>query len=266
VSFALALALWLLALALVLGLALAFTRRRLGQAARRDRALADAIPDLIFVFGSDGTYRAVKGEWESRPSRLPTASSARGLEDVYPADVAARLLTATRRALERGAIESVEYELELDGAIRVFEARLVVSGDDEVTAIVRDFTEIRRLQTELERRYEERGRERDFIRAVVDNTSAIFCVVDVEGRIVRFNRACERTTASTTTTRLAASAFGRRSSLREEAERALPRPRRRDRRSPARGAGEPVGAEGRRPSRHRWSIVPIVDEAGRSGT
>jgi PAS domain S-box-containing protein len=262
VSFALALALWLLALALVLGLALAFVRRRLGQAARRDRALADAIPDLVFVLGRDGTYREIKGESGSRLATPPENLVGARLEDVLPADVAARVLAATRRALDRGALESVEYELELDGETRLFEARLVVSGDDEVTAIVRDFTEIRRLQTELERRYEERGRERDFIRAVVDNTSAIFCVVDVEGRIVRFNRACERTTGFDDDDAIRGKRFWEAFVAPEEAAGALlaladvtaGRP-------PAEQENQWVRKDGGRVV-IAWSIVPIVDEAG----
>jgi hypothetical protein len=37
----------------------ALVRTRLRQAAQRERALADAIAGLIFVFGRDRTYRAI---------------------------------------------------------------------------------------------------------------------------------------------------------------------------------------------------------------
>ena len=36
--------------------------------------------------------------------------------------------------------------------------------------------------------------ERDFISAVLDTAGALVVVLDHQGRIVRFNRACERTT------------------------------------------------------------------------
>jgi PAS domain S-box-containing protein len=48
-----------------------------------------------------------------------------------------------------------------------------------------------RLQAELRAGLEELRSERDFISLVVDNVPALVCVLDREGRFVRFNRACE---------------------------------------------------------------------------
>jgi PAS domain S-box-containing protein len=45
-----------------------------------------------------------------------------------------------------------------------------------------------RLQRELEWRIEQLERERDFIATVVDSTSTLFCVLDTDGAIVRFNK------------------------------------------------------------------------------
>ena len=54
-------------------------------------------------------------------------------------------------------------------------------------AIFRDVTETRRAQEALRR-------ERDWIAAVVDTIDNLVVVLDRQGRIVRFNRACERVT------------------------------------------------------------------------
>jgi PAS domain S-box-containing protein len=51
-----------------------------------------------------------------------------------------------------------------------------------------------RLQRRLRQQLEQLQRERDFIRTVVDTASALFCVVDTEGRIVRYNEALARLT------------------------------------------------------------------------
>ncbi len=48
-----------------------------------------------------------------------------------------------------------------------------------------------RLQTELQGRLDELQRERDFIAGVVNAAPTFFCVTDLEGRIVRFNRTME---------------------------------------------------------------------------
>ena len=51
-----------------------------------------------------------------------------------------------------------------------------------------------RLQAELRARLDELQRERDFMRDVVNAAPAFFCVVDLEGRIVRFNDTMARAT------------------------------------------------------------------------
>src|SRR5204863_3298334 len=51
-----------------------------------------------------------------------------------------------------------------------------------------------RLQAELRARLDELQRERDFMREVVNAAPAFFCVVDLDGRIVRFNDTMVRAT------------------------------------------------------------------------
>jgi PAS domain S-box-containing protein len=51
-----------------------------------------------------------------------------------------------------------------------------------------------RLQAELRARLDELQRERDFMRDVVNAAPAFFCVVDLEGRIIRFNDTIARAT------------------------------------------------------------------------
>jgi PAS domain S-box-containing protein len=51
-----------------------------------------------------------------------------------------------------------------------------------------------RLQTELRANIAELERERDFVRDVVNASPALFCVLELDGRIVRFNQAVVRAT------------------------------------------------------------------------
>jgi PAS domain S-box-containing protein len=66
--------------------------------------------------------------------------------------------------------------------IRDSEARIVASGDDEAVIIVRDITQRKYQEAQLEA-------ERDFIRTVVDNAPALFVVLDGVGSVLRFNDA-----------------------------------------------------------------------------
>ena len=79
-------------------------------------------------------------------------------------------LSAAGRALDSGHLEAFDVSLDLPAGRREFEARLAPSGPDEVTAIVRDFTEQRETDAELRRSRariveatdaERRGLERD---------------------------------------------------------------------------------------------------------
>ena len=65
---------------------------------------------------------------------------------------------------------------------------------DGVVAAARLALENERLHAELRAQLAELARERDFTRLVVDTAPSYFCVVDPDGRIVRFNTTLERAT------------------------------------------------------------------------
>jgi PAS domain S-box-containing protein len=149
---------------------------------RRYRALLEAIPDLMFRMSRDGTYLDFKGDLAdlaAPPEELMGAKA----HDILPRPVADKLVIGIGEALDTGRVVTGDYKLVLDGVERTFEARIVRDGDEAVL-IVRDFTERDRLHNQLER-------ERDFIRTVVDAAPSFFCLVDPEGRIVRYNRTLE---------------------------------------------------------------------------
>ena len=112
----------------------------------RNRALLDAIPDLMFRVGRDGTYLDVHADDDAGLLLSPEELLGSNVRDILPAPVADALLACVAHALETGAMSSVEYELEIDGVERCFESRMVPSGQDEVVTIVRDFTEQRRAE------------------------------------------------------------------------------------------------------------------------
>ena len=184
------------------GLALENERRlaALAESEARNRALLEAIPDLMFRISRDGTYLDAKGDDRdlSNPFRNLLGTNVR---DNLPRETADELMTRLRRALERGTTETVEYRLQAGPMIRHWEGRIVASGEDEALVIVRDISERKRaeaqlqqLQDELHERLDELRRERDFIGNVVQASASLFCVVTPGGRVVRFNRALEELT------------------------------------------------------------------------
>ena len=121
------------------------------QSELRQRALLDAIPDLMVRFTRDGHVLDVRDEG-SGLVRLPTdALVGTRIEDLLPSDVAAKLIEAAAAALETGAMQTLDLSLDLPVGRRAFESRITASGADEATAIVRDFSEQRAAEAELRR-------------------------------------------------------------------------------------------------------------------
>jgi signal transduction histidine kinase len=75
----------------------------------------------------------------------------RGLHEAMFAVAGERALRATADALDSGHLRAYDFALELPGGRRELEARVSPSGPDEVTAIVRDFTDVRAVEAEVRR-------------------------------------------------------------------------------------------------------------------
>ncbi len=117
------------------------------------RALLDAIPDLIFVFDKDGIYLDCKLEKDTPWIMPPERFIGRSIKDVLPPVVAQQGLHYIQLALQTGGIQQYEYELTLPGenSARSYEARMSISGDNQVLSLVRDITERKRTEEDLQK-------------------------------------------------------------------------------------------------------------------
>ena len=121
----------------------------------KNRALLHAIPDLMFRFSQDGIFldfKAPKGESYLQSSETWVGQP---VSEVLPTEVATLCLEYVERTLKTQDIQIFEYELFVEEQRRNFEARLVVSGEQEVLAIVRDITDAKLAQVELQQAKEE---------------------------------------------------------------------------------------------------------------
>ena len=106
------------------------------------------------------------------------------MEEVLPPEVGAKIADAVRQASRTDKTIAVEYELTVNSVAKTFEARLLRMNDDEVVAIVRDITTMRKAQKSQE------SAEANF-RAFMENSPAIAFVKDLEGRYLFANRQWE---------------------------------------------------------------------------
>ena len=122
------------------------------RSTRSSEAFLNAIPDTIFRIDRDGSIIDARS-----PTRLPLVEAAdalvgQGAEEIlqlYPFISPERLertVEATARALATGSVQAMEFDVEMDGARRWFEERIVASGENEAIAIVRDVTAARQAE------------------------------------------------------------------------------------------------------------------------
>jgi signal transduction histidine kinase len=113
---------------------------------RRSRAIIEAIPDKMFRVRTDGIVLDLQEDRKSQPVGLRVGSS------VYDAPVPRqhtdRMMATGWRALNTGKLQTIEWEVEIDGDVRHAEGRFIPSGDDEFFVVIRDVTERKRQEAE----------------------------------------------------------------------------------------------------------------------
>jgi PAS domain S-box-containing protein len=116
-----------------------------------NRALLNAIPDLMFRFGRDGTFLGYNAPSDKLLFVPPEQFLGRKVSEVLPPALAQQTTQAIAQTLATGETQTFEYELPLDGKRRHWEARMAVSGADEVLTVMREITERKHAEAERER-------------------------------------------------------------------------------------------------------------------
>jgi signal transduction histidine kinase len=119
------------------------------QSELRQRALLDAMPDLMIRFTRGGGLLDIRADDAALVRRPFDRGSGGRIEDTLPPGIGAALIAAGSRAVETSEIQTVDFSAILPSGHREYEARLTSSGSDEVIAVIRDFTEQRAAQEEL---------------------------------------------------------------------------------------------------------------------
>ena len=139
-------------------------------------AVFQALPDLYFRIDAAGTILDYRAQRTSDLYVAPEHFLGRKVGDVLPPGVSGLLTDALARALAEGCAQTVDYDLDVGGEQRHYDARIGrVDDRDELICVVRDVTDAHRAQHAL-RENEQR------LRSLIDSSPDVICVKDGEGR------------------------------------------------------------------------------------
>ncbi|HYR84194.1 MAG TPA: histidine kinase [Terriglobia bacterium] len=122
----------------------------LKESEARNKAILSALPDMMFLLSEEGTYL----DWYAAdPSNLyapPERFLGRNMCEIMPSDLAEEFARHFRRVVSSGEPASVDYSLLIGNQVKFFETRIVKCGDRKLLSIVRDLTEMKRAEMELQ--------------------------------------------------------------------------------------------------------------------
>ncbi|WP_052351643.1 response regulator [Deinococcus pimensis] len=124
----------------------------LGESEARNRALIEALPDILMIADATGRIRAFKPPADVDDPAWVNAMVGNRIPDVLPPDVAMTVMRGVSDSLREDRPTFAEYSLQMDlvtpdrPGLRDFESRFMPAGPDEVLIISRDITERKRVE------------------------------------------------------------------------------------------------------------------------
>ena len=142
------------------------TEAQLLQTTSELQELFQAFPDIYFRLKSDGTILSCHAKEFSDLYLPPERFLGKQLEEILPPSIACQFQEAISQVVETDSLTAIEYSLPVPAGEKSFEARLQSTIANHIIVIVRDITErkqaeieLQKAKNELEIRVEERTYE-----------------------------------------------------------------------------------------------------------
>jgi two-component sensor histidine kinase/sensor domain CHASE-containing protein len=134
------------------------SHRDLVETEAKNRALVDAIPDLMFRVNREGriveSRKPRKAKTTTDGESLPGRGIPDELIDLLPTQIQEMAVPHVTEALQSGQTQIFEFQLSLEGRVSHYEARVLAGYGDDALVMVRDITE---------RKHEEEARQKSVL-------------------------------------------------------------------------------------------------------
>ncbi|TVR22616.1 MAG: PAS domain S-box protein [Anaerolineaceae bacterium] len=119
------------------------------RAEQQIRSLFAAIPDMLFQITVEGVFIEYKPSQNVKAAMPPELFLGKNIKDVLPA-LAEPAIHAIEQSIQTGTEQLFHYELPEEDGIHSFEARITQSGHDNALLIVRDITDRKRAEQQIQ--------------------------------------------------------------------------------------------------------------------
>ncbi len=129
---------------------------KLHENEEENRAILNAVPDLIFHLNNDGVFIDYRSSEKAIFYIPPEKFMGQKIKDVLPFEMSSQAMTAVDEALRTSKMVMYDYFLDTgEGKREYFENRIVPISNDEVISVIRDITERKLFEDELKKSKEQ---------------------------------------------------------------------------------------------------------------
>jgi PAS domain S-box-containing protein len=121
----------------------------LRESEARNRALLNALPDVIFLFDRNGVFLDYHAADPAALLAPPESFLGKPLAEVLSAEIAEMTMAHIEEIARCGKTAPYLYEVNLKGETRFFEGRMEPCSEDTFLTVVRDVTDRKRAEDEL---------------------------------------------------------------------------------------------------------------------